>query len=284
MISSSCAPRRRLPEAALRSRYVAPPPLRLTDVGLARGDRWILEHVSWQIESGHRWLVLGANGSGKSSLLRIAAMYEHPTTGVVEVLGQTLGRTDVRTLRRRIGVTSAALAAQLRPSLSAHDVVVTGRFAALEPWWHTYDIDDHTRARQALERMGVEHLAPRALGSLSSGEAQRVLLARTLVNDPALVLLDEPSARLDLGGREQLVEALAAMMSASDAPVCVLVTHHLEEVPANMTHALLLREGQVVAAGAFDEVVTSDHLSDCFGLRLSVERRDDGRLTARATR
>jgi iron complex transport system ATP-binding protein len=285
-VSQGSPPHRRvtLPEVALRSRSVTPPPLRLDDVGLARAQRWILQGVSWEVEADHRWLILGANGSGKSSLLRIASLYEHPTTGEVEVLGETLGRTDVRLLRRRIGVMSAALAAQLRPTLSAHEVVLTGRFAALEPWWHTYGDDDHARARQALQRMGVAHLAERSLGSLSSGEAQRVLLARTLVNDPAVVLLDEPSARLDLGGREQLVEALTTMMSAPDAPVCVLVTHHLEEVPPNMTHALLLREGQVVAAGEFHQVVTADHLSDCFGLRLTVERRSDGRFTARAAR
>jgi iron complex transport system ATP-binding protein len=269
-------------QVALPSRLVTALPLNLVDVGLARGDRWILRHISWQVEPQQRWVVFGAHGSGKTSLLRIASLYEHPTTGVVEVLGETLGRTDVRSLRRRIGVTSAALASQFRPSLTAHDVVVTGRRAALEPWWHTYLDEDHSRARDALDRMGVASLGDRSFGSLSSGEAQRVLLARTLVNDPAVVLLDEPSARLDLGGREQLVQALGAMMAMPSAPVTVLVTHHLDEVPSGMTHALLLRQGEILAVGAFDEVVTAEHLSECFGIRLEVERRGDGRLSARA--
>ncbi len=257
-------------------------PLSLHDVGLARGERWILRNITWEVAADERWLVLGANGSGKTSLLRIASLYEHPTTGRVEVLGEVLGRTDVRSLRRRIGVTSAALAAQFRSSLTAHDVVVTGRFAALEPWWHSYDADDHQRADEALARLGVAALADRTFGSLSSGEAQRVLLARTLVNDPAVVLLDEPSARLDLGGREQLVQALTSMIALPDSPVMVLVTHHLDEVPPGMTHALLLRNGETLAAGAFDDVITAEHLSECFGVPLMVERRDDGRLSARA--
>lgn len=253
-------------------------------VALERDGRWILNDITWHVEAHHRWLVLGANGSGKTSLLRIASLYEHPTRGRVEVLGEALGHTDVRTLRRRIGVMSAALGSQLRPALSAHDVVVTARYAALEPWWHRYDDEDHRRARDALEQMGVGHLAERPFGSLSSGEAQRVLLARTLVNDPALILLDEPSSRLDLGGREQLVMALEGLMAQPQAPVTVLVTHHLEEVPPSMTHALLLRDGLIVAMGAFDEVVTSTTLSDCFAMSLTLERRRDGRLSASATR
>ena len=272
-----------LPEVALPSRDVTPPaPLHLDGVGLQRDGRWIIDDVTWTVESGQRWLVLGANGSGKTSLLRIASLYEHPTTGRVEVLGETLGHTEVRTLRRRIGVISAALAAQLRPTLTAHEVVLTARRAALEPWWHTYDDDDHRRADESLELLGVGALAHRALATLSSGEAQRVLLARALVNDPALVLLDEPSARLDLGGREHLVVALGELMSVARDAAMVLVTHHLDEVPPAMTHALLLRQGRVLASGAFDEVITSSTLSECFGLSLTVERRRNGRLSATA--
>jgi iron complex transport system ATP-binding protein len=276
-----------LPQGALRSGDVvsSPPrplPLHLTGVGFQRDGRWILDDITWSVASDQRWLVLGANGSGKTSLLRIASLYEHPTRGQVQVLGETLGHTDVRSLRRRIGVTSAALAAQFRPSLTAHDVVMTARYAALEPWWHTYDDDDRRRAHEALGRLGVGHLAQRTLGTLSSGEAQRVLLARTLVNEPALVLLDEPSARLDLGGREQLVGALAELVADAAAPVVVLVTHHLDEVPPGMTHALLLRDGRVLDMGAFDDVITSQGLSECFGVSLAVERRRNGRLSATA--
>jgi iron complex transport system ATP-binding protein len=255
-------------------------PLVLDQVVFSRGGRKIIGTISLRVEREDRWLVLGANGSGKTTLLRIAALYEHPTSGTVDVLGERLGRTDVRTLRRRIGYASAALAAQLRPELAAIDVVKTAKFAALEPWWHTYDAGDERRAAECLGRMGVGEHGSRRFGTLSSGEQQRVLLARTLMNDPAVVLLDEPSARLDLSGREQLVAALARLAADRSAPPFVLVTHHVDEVPQGLTHALLLRDGEAIAQGALDDVLTSESLSDCFGLALTLERRPDGRLSA----
>jgi iron complex transport system ATP-binding protein len=258
------------------------PALDLQDITVVRDARLILDAVSLRVESDQRWLVLGANGSGKTTLVRIAAMYDHPTRGVVSVMGETLGSTDVRELRRRIGYVSASFAAELRPALLARDVVMTARHAALEPWWHRYDDEDRRRAVECLDRMRVAALAERSFGSLSSGEQQRVLLARSLMNDPGVVLLDEPSARLDLGGREQLVGALAEIVDDPSAPALVLVTHHLDEVPAGMTHALLLREGRVLVAGAFDDVVTAPNLSECFGLALRVDRRPNGRLSAYA--
>ena len=258
------------------------PALDLQDITVVRDARLILDHVSLRVESDQRWLVLGANGSGKTTLVRIAAMYDHPTRGVVSVMGETLGSTDVRELRRRIGYVSASFAAELRPALPARDVVMTARHAALEPWWHRYDDEDRRRAVECLDRMKVAQLADRSFGSLSSGEQQRVLLARSLMNDPGVVLLDEPSARLDLGGREQLVGALAEIVDDPSAPALVLVTHHLDEVPAGMTHALLLREGRVLVAGAFDDVVTASNLSECFGLSLRIDRRPNGRLSAYA--
>ncbi|MGH9132303.1 MAG: ABC transporter ATP-binding protein [Ilumatobacteraceae bacterium] len=261
---------------------VSPPTaaLVLDDVGFTRGGRIIIGTISLRVEREHRWLVLGANGSGKTTLLRIAALYEHPSRGTVDVLGERLGRTDVRTLRRRIGYASSALAAQLRPELTAIDVVKTAKFAALEPWWHTYDQSDAERAVHCLRRMGVGDLGARTFGTLSSGEQQRVLLARTLMNDPAVVLLDEPSARLDLSGREQLVGALARLAADRAAPPFVLVTHHVDEVPQGMTHALLLRGGTSIAQGPIDDVLSSESLSECFGLPLALERRGDGRLSA----
>lgn len=254
--------------------------LRLRQVSFVRDERVILAPLDWAVRRSERWLILGANGSGKTTLVRIAAMYEHPSTGIVDVLGERLGRTDVRQLRRRVGYSSAALAAQFRTELRALDVVMTAKYAALEPWWHRYAAEDEDRARACLERMGVGPFAERSLGTLSSGEQQRVLLARTLMNDPGVLVLDEPSARLDLGGREQLVDALAEITADPSAPPLVLVTHHVDEVPPGMTHAMLLRDGQVLRAGPFDDVMTSDALSECFAMPLALERRPDGRLTA----
>ncbi len=213
--------------------------LELDGVSLVRDERSILHPMSWQVASDQRWLVLGANGSGKTTLLRIASLYLHPSSGTVRVLGEELGRTDVRKLRRRIGLASAALGTELRRELSASEVVMTAKYAALEPWWHTYDDDDRSRALACLARMGVDRYAERPWGTLSSGEQQRVLLARSLMNEPSIVLLDEPSARLDLGGREQLVGALAELVGDPAAPPLVLVTHHVDEVPPGITHALL---------------------------------------------
>jgi iron complex transport system ATP-binding protein len=257
-----------------------PPALRLTDVHLVREDRIILDHITWAVEPSQRWIVLGANGSGKTTLIQIASLYLHPSSGTVEVLGETLGRCDVRLLRRRIGLASAALAAQLRPQLTALDTVMTARYAALEPWWHTYSDDDRAAARRALGRLGVEAYADRTVGTLSSGEQQRVLLARAFLGDPGLVLLDEPTARLDLGGRETMVQALSMLAVDPTAPPMVMVTHHVDEIPPGFDHGLVLRDGKLLAAGPLAETMNEDVLSDAFGLALRVERRDNGRLTA----
>lgn len=258
----------------------ANPSLDLRQISVVRDGRTIVNDVSLRVEASQRWLVLGPNGSGKTTLVRIAALHDHPTRGDVEVLGETLGRTDVRTLRRRIGWVSASFAEQLRPESMVLDVVMTAKNAALEPWWHRYDDVDRRRARECLERRGVGTLASRTFGSLSSGEQQRVLLARALMNDPGVVILDEPSARLDLGGREQLVRALTELVADPTAPPLVLVTHHLDEVPPGMTHVLLLREGFVLRSGPIGTTLDDDALSECFGLRLQLIRRPDGRLSA----
>lgn len=254
--------------------------LALSGISVVRDGRTILDDVHLSIERHERWLVLGANGSGKTTLVRIAALYDHPTRGGVAVLGETLGDTDVRTLRRRVGYVSASFAAEIRGALAARDVVMTARHAALEPWWHQYDDGDRERAVECLHSMGVARLADRTFSSLSSGEQQRVLLARSIMNDPDIVLLDEPSARLDLGGREQLVGTLGQMTTNPEGPPLVLVTHHVDEIPPGMTHVMFLVGGRVSTSGAIDDVFNAANLSDCFGVKLNLERRPDGRFSA----
>jgi iron complex transport system ATP-binding protein len=258
----------------------AGPVLALEEIVYERDGNRILDDVTLCVEPGQRWVVLGANGSGKSTLLRIAAAYEHPSRGTVRVLGETIGRTDVRVLRRRVGYNSASLSLDLRPALTAVDVVQTAKYAALEPWWHEYTEADRLRAVACLEQMGVGAFADRLFGTLSTGERQRVLLARTLMNDPGVILLDEPAAGLDLGGREQLVAALADLAAQPSSPPFVLVTHHADEIPIGTTHAMLLRRGRAVAQGALDAALTSDTLSRCFNMPLVLDRRPDGRFTA----
>lgn len=253
----------------------APTPLELAGVGVVRDGQWLLAGVEWTVDRGQRWIVLGANGSGKTTLLRIASLYLHPTVGTVRVLGGELGRVDVRHLRPRIGLASPAFGALLRPELTPVEVVMTGRNAALEPWWHAYDDADRDEARRLLDRFHVLHGADRAVSTLSSGERQRVLLARAFAGEPGLVLLDEPTAGLDLAGREELVAALGAAATDPDGPPTVLVTHHVEEIPIGSTHVLLVRSGRVVAAGPIDQVLTADALSTTFGLALELGRRGE---------
>lgn len=257
--------------------------LDLAGVGLRRDGRTLLDGLTWRVGPGDRWVVVGPNGSGKTTLLRVASLWLHPSAGTVRVLGHELGQTDIRTLRARIGVTSAALADRLRPELKVSDVVLTSRRGALEPWWHHYDDEDRARAAEALARVGATALADRAFATLSSGERQRVLLARTLAAEPELLLLDEPSAGLDLGGREDLVDRLAHLAADPSIAPTVLVTHHVEEIPPGFTHALALRDGHVIAAGPIDEVLSDGPLSEAFGLSVQVSH-DGGRWTARARR
>ena len=251
------------------------PALELCGVRLVRDDAVLLDAIDWVVEPSERWVVLGPNGSGKTTLLRIASLYLHPSKGSVAVDGELLGRTDVRQLRTRIGLASPAFGDLLRAELTAAEVVMTARYAALEPWWHQYDDGDRTRALELLDRFGVAACADRAVATLSSGERQRVLLARAFSGSPALVLLDEPTAGLDLGGREDLVTRLGATALDPDGPPTVLVTHHVEEIPVGTTHVLLLRSGRIAAAGPIAEVLHADALSTTFGVALDLERRGD---------
>ena len=254
--------------------------LRCAGVSLVLDGSEILHDVDWAVGAGERWVILGANGAGKTSLLRIASLYQHPSAGTVDVLGLRLGRTDVRLLRERIAFSSPALAAKLEPSMDATEVVMTARYAALAPWWHRYTDADRARARTLLSEWGCAALASHRFPTLSAGERQRVLLARMLMNEPGLVLLDEPTAGLDIGGREELVADLARWARDPDRPPMVLVTHHLEEIPPAFTHALVLKDGRTLAQGPLAETVTTEILGDAFELKLRVEERD-GRYSAR---
>jgi iron complex transport system ATP-binding protein len=222
------------------------------------------------VAEGERWAVLGPNGSGKTTMLQLASGYLHPTRGTVEILGQRLGRVDVRRLRRRIGMVSAAVAKMLVPTVTARDIVMSARYADLEPWWHQYCPEDRARAERLLADAGFGAVADRPFGVLSEGERQQVLLARTLMADPELLLLDEPAAGLDVGGRERLVARLGRLAADPGSPPLVLVTHHVEEIPVHFSHVLLLREGRVTASGAIADALTSESLSACFGLKLGL--------------
>jgi iron complex transport system ATP-binding protein len=257
--------------------------LELADVGVRIDGRDVLTGVDWAVEPGQRWVVLGPNGSGKTTLLRVASLYLYPTTGTVRVLGALAGTVDVRRLRPRIGLASAALGQQLRPNVSARDVVMTARHGALEPWWHDYDDADRATAEALLARFGVGDRADQAFGTFSSGERQRVQLARTLMTDPDVVLLDEPTAGLDLGGREDLLLRLGGLAHDPATPPLVLVTHHADEIPEGFTHGLVLGAGRVLAQGPLEDVLTGPVLSEAFGLPLRIEQQD-GRWTARAER
>jgi iron complex transport system ATP-binding protein len=255
--------------------------LSLRDVSVRYDDRVVLGPVDLEVRRDERWVVLGPNGSGKTTLVRTIALLQHPSTGIVEVLGTRWGSTDIRELRGRVGLTSAALADELRPAIPVVDVVMSVANAALETWWHRYDDDDRRRALDQLDRFGVRELADHAFGTLSSGERQRVLLARAYAADPGLVVLDEPTAGLDLGGREELLVRLDRVAADATTPPVVLVTHHLEEIPPSFTHALLLRDGRPMASGPIDEVLDGPTVSRCFGVTVAVER-SGGRWWARS--
>ncbi|WFE30799.1 ABC transporter ATP-binding protein [Solwaraspora sp. WMMD791] len=241
-------------------------------VGVTRSGTALLQDVTLQVRPEQRWVVLGPNGAGKTTLLSLAAGRMHPTTGTVRVLGEQLGRTDLAELRTRIGLTTAALAERIPATERVLDVVLTAAWSVVGRWRESYDALDADRARDLLDQFGVGGFAAREYGTLSEGERKRVQIARALMTDPELLLLDEPAAGLDLGAREDLVGRLGGLARDPHAPALVLVTHHVEEIPPGFTHALLLRQGAVVAAGELAATLTGDHLSKTFGLPLVLDR------------
>lgn len=257
--------------------------LSLQGVSVRRGTSSIINDVTWEVADGERWVVLGPNGAGKTTLLQLASTRMHPTQGTVEILGEQLGATDVFDLRPRVGLASAALAEQIPAGERVRDVVLTAAYGMTGRWREEYEEPDTDQAEALLAVFAVEHLADRRYGTLSEGERKRVQIARALMPDPELLLLDEPAAGLDVGGREELVGALAELAGDEASPVLVLVTHHPEEIPPGFTHALLVRDGGVQAAGPLEDVLTDENLTATFGLPLTV-RHDGERWSARAER
>jgi iron complex transport system ATP-binding protein len=254
--------------------------LEFTDVTVRRGKATLLDGVTWSVEEDERWVVLGPNGAGKTTLLQVAGALLHPTSGTATILEETLGRVDVFELRPRIGMSSAAIAERVPRHERVADLVVSASYAVVGRWHERYDLMDEERADDLLVELGVADLADRTFGTLSEGERKRVQIARALMTDPELLLLDEPAAGLDLGGREDLVATLSRLAYDPDAPATILVSHHLEEIPPGFGHALLMRDGRVVAAGLIDQVLTEANLAATFGMPFVVTTTD-GRWTAR---
>lgn len=257
--------------------------LKLKDVSLRFGGIKVLEEVTFEVEPGAIFGLVGPNGAGKTSLLRIAAAMEHPSSGTAYVLGERLGRVDMSELRSRVGLSSSALSQQVPEGELVRDFVVSAGYAVMGRWRERYDDVDYDQAIDTLESVGAEHLAERAYGTLSEGERKRVLIARSMMTDPELLLLDEPAAGLDLGGREELVARLADLAADPDSPALVLVTHHVEEIPQGFSHCLILSEGKVVDSGLLRDVLTAENLSKAFGQSIALDVID-GRYFARRTR
>ncbi|HNV09963.1 MAG TPA: ABC transporter ATP-binding protein [Propionibacteriaceae bacterium] len=253
----------------------------LAAVSIQRGQSVLLDAIDWTVDEADRWVIIGPNGAGKTTLLQVVSASIHPTRGVAELLGEILGTVDVFELRPRIGVTSAAIADRIPRGERVSDVVVSASYAVMGRWREHYDELDHARASDLMHQLRVAHLADRTFGTLSEGERKRVQIARALMTDPELLLLDEPAAGLDLTGREALVATLSEICSDEDAPATILVTHHVEEIPEGITHALLLKHGKVVAAGPIAEVLTNELMSHTFDLPLQIDRLG-GRWAARA--
>lgn len=255
------------------------PVIALRDVTVRRAGQTILGPVTWDVREGERWAVIGRNGSGKTTLASVAAMHLWPTSGTVDLLGERYGRTDARDLWRRVGLASSSVEGTLRPDLTPHVLIMTARHGATEPWWHVYDDADHARASLLAARFGLAAHEDQAFETLSAGERRRTSIARALMPDPDVLILDEPAANLDLTARELLLRDLTELATTDRPRAIVLVTHHLEEIPAGFAHGLALADGQVVGAGPLEDVLRDDVLEATYGIRVSA-RRAGGRWSA----
>lgn len=258
-----------------------PSALEFTDVVVRREGRNIIDHVTWEVDDDQRWVILGPNGAGKTTLLQLADTLMHPTSGTVTVLGETLGRTDVFEVRPRIGFASSAMAKRVPRDETVLNTVLTAAYSVLGRWNESYEDIDERRALRVLGDWRLGHLADRTFGTLSDGEQKRVQIARAVMTDPELLLLDEPTASLDLGSREELLALLSGYASSPTTPAMLMVTHHVEEIPVGFTHVMLIRDGAVVAAGPIAETLTAEALTDTFGMPI-VLSSEDGRYAARA--
>ncbi len=258
-----------------------PQVLEFADVVVRRNARNIVDRVDWTVTDDQRWVILGPNGAGKTTILQLAATLIHPTSGVVTILDERLGRTDVFELRPRIGFASSAMARRIPPEETVLDVVLTAAFSVLGRWNEEYESIDERRARRVLAAWKLEHLAERTFGTLSDGEQKRVQIARAVMTDPEVLLLDEPTASLDLGAREELLGLLGGYAQAPTTPAMIMVTHHVEEIPVGFTHVLLLRDGGVVAQGPIADALTAENLTATFGAEIILSEAD-GRFAARA--
>jgi len=255
--------------------------LEFSDVVVRRTGRNIVDGLTWSVNDDERWVVLGPNGAGKTSLLQLADTFLFPTSGTVQVLGETLGKTNVFELRPRIGFTSSALSRRVPADEIVRNVVMTAAYSVLGRWNEEYESVDEERAAEVLRDWALEDLADRVFGTLSDGERKRVLIARAIMTDPELLLLDEPSASLDLGSREVLLGLLSTFAKSPTTPAMVMVTHHVEEIPPGFTHVLLLRDGKPVAAGPIPTTLTRENLTETFGMPIALAEAG-GRFAARA--
>ena len=245
--------------------------LKLTSVSKTESGTKILKNIDWEVNPKENWIVLGPNGSGKTSLLNIASCNLHPSKGDVEILDHVLGKTDLRSLKPKIGFMSTSLNYKFRFNIKTIEVVVTALTGALEPWWDNFGASDWEQAHQVLENVGCGKKSDQPFGTLSTGEKQRVLLARALMSEPEILFLDEPTSGLDLGGREELLIVLSNLANEEKSPPMVLVTHHLEEIPVDFSHLFLLKNGETVASGKMSDVMTSENISKCFDLNAAID-------------